>query len=356
MNSRLRKITTLLAAAAAATLPTIGAASAQTASPACGQTITQSTTLTADLGPCPTYGLVIGADNITLDLGGHRIFGSESPFDIAGVYAFNRTGVTIRNGTVSNFSGGVAVEGGSANVVTGITARDNIGVPGTQYGDGIAILSSSDNQVIGNETFNNGPFSGIGIYSEIDPDHPRTIGGVSTRNLIRGNNSHDNITTRAGVVNFASTEADGIRVEPGSVGNFVIANQISGNGLDGVAIFARSTDNVVRSNRIFGNGRRTSARRGDGIRVFATANRTHVETNQVFNNGGNGIIIQSQSNTIVYNQVFDNGLLPPLNPNNVNTFTYDLNDSNANCDANVWFGNRYRTTRLPCSANGGVII
>ena len=356
MNIRLRSIAAFLAATAAATLPTIGAASAQAAPLQCGQTITQSTTLTVDLGPCPTYGLIIGADNITLDLGGRRIFGSTSSFDIAGVYALNRTGVTVRNGTVSNFSGGVAIEGGSHNLVQGIVARDNIGVPGTQYGDGIAILSSTDNRVIGNETFNNGPFSGIGIYSEVDGDHPRVTSGVSTRNLIDGNYSHDNVTTRAGVVNFASTEADGVRLEPGSVGNTVSNNQLAYNGLDGVAAFARSTDNVIRNNQIFGNGRRTGARRGDGVRVFATANRTTVEGNRVFNNGGNGIIIQSQSNTIVYNQSFNNGTLPPLNPNNANTFTYDLNDTNANCDANVWFLNFYRTTRIPCSANGGHVI
>ena len=353
MDNRARKLGTLLVMSAIATLPMIGGAGAQVAL-ACGQTITQNTTLTADLGPCPNIGLIVGADNIVLDLGGRHIFGTQGSFEAAGVYALGRTGITIRNGTVSNFSGGVAIEGGSRNTVTGITARDNIGVPGTLYGDGIAILSSTDNRVIGNHTYNNGPFAGIGVYSLIDGDHSRATQGTSTRNLIDGNSSHDNITTRAGVVNFASTEADGIRLEPGSVGNTVSNNQLSNNGLDGVAVFSgNSTDNVIRNNQIFGNGRRTGARRGDGIRVFATANRTVIEGNRVFNNGGNGIIVGSQSNQILYNQAVGNGTLPPLNPNNANTFTFDLNDSNANCDANVWFGNAYRTTRLPCSANGG---
>jgi parallel beta-helix repeat protein len=355
MNNRLRKVGALLAGVAAMTLPTVTGAAAQVPL-ACGQTITQNTTLTADLGPCPIYGLIVGADNITLDLGGHRIFGSESKFDNAAVYVLNRTGVTVRNGTVSDFSGGVAIEGGSRNTVTGITARDNIGVPGTLYGDGIAILSSTDNRIIGNHTYNNGPFAGIGIYSNIDGDHTRTTGGVSTRNLIDGNSSHDNITTRAGIVNFAATEADGVRLEPGSVGNIVSNNKLFNNGLDGVAAFNTAPDNVIRNNQIFGNGRRTGARRGDGIRVFGTAHRTIVEGNRVFNNGGNGIIIQSQSNRIVFNQAVGNGVLPPLNPANANTFTYDLNDSNLNCDANVWLGNVYRTTRLACSATGGTQI
>ena len=340
---------------AAFTLPTISGAHAQV-QPACGQTITQSTTLTADIGPCPGNGLIVGADGITLDLGGHRIFGVEAKVDLAGVYVLNRTGVTVRNGVVSDFTAGVAIEGGSHNLVTGITARDNIGVPGTLYGDGIAILSSTDNRVIGNHTYNNGPFAGIGIYSTVDNDHPRVTSGVSTRNLIDGNNSHDNVTSRAGVVNFAATEADGVRLEPGSVGNIVSNNQLWNNGLDGVAAFNTAPDNTIRNNQIFGNGRRTGARRGDGIRVFGTAHRTIVEGNRVFNNGGNGIIIQSQSNTITFNQATGNGLLPPLNPANANTFTYDLNDTNVNCDANVWFGNVYQTTRLACSANGGTQI
>lgn len=342
-----------------ATIPTVSGAGAQAAPPpACGQTITQNTTLTADLGPCPNFGLIVGADNVTLDLDGFRIFGTPNAYDKAGVYLLGRTGVTVRNGRVTNFDGGVAIEGGSRNLITGITANDNIGLQSaltgnTRYGDGIAILSSTDNRVIGNETANNGPFAGIGIYSDIDGDHLRITSGVSTRNLIDGNNSHDNVVTRAGVVNFASTEADGVRLEPGSTGNTVSNNQLWNNGLDGVAAFNRSPDNVIRSNAIFGNGRRTGARRGDGVRVFGTAHRTVVENNRVTNNGGNGIIIQSQSNTVRFNQAIGNGTLPPLNPANANTFTFDLFDQNVDCDANIWFANMYRTTRLSCSGTGG---
>jgi hypothetical protein len=34
----------------------------------CGETITADTTLTADLAGCGLYGLVVGADNVVLDL------------------------------------------------------------------------------------------------------------------------------------------------------------------------------------------------------------------------------------------------------------------------------------------------
>jgi len=36
----------------------------------CGDTITHNTKLTNDLRNCPTNGIVIGADNITLDFNG----------------------------------------------------------------------------------------------------------------------------------------------------------------------------------------------------------------------------------------------------------------------------------------------
>src|SRR4051794_23608464 len=50
-------------------------ASASAATLECGSIVTASTTLRADLVDCPGDGLVIGADNITLDLKGHTLDG-----------------------------------------------------------------------------------------------------------------------------------------------------------------------------------------------------------------------------------------------------------------------------------------
>ena len=43
----------------------------------CGDTITQDTVLTNDIVNCSGYGLIIGADNITLDCNGHLIEGEK---------------------------------------------------------------------------------------------------------------------------------------------------------------------------------------------------------------------------------------------------------------------------------------
>ncbi|MDP9366755.1 MAG: hypothetical protein M3Q03_00525, partial [Chloroflexota bacterium] len=103
----------------------------------CGDVITKSTTLVADIGPCPADGITIGADNIRLNLNGHTISGTPGVGDgnAAGIRLPFRTGVTItghpgnsgKTGTVTGFDGGVFVNGGSGNTVENLVVRDNIG-------------------------------------------------------------------------------------------------------------------------------------------------------------------------------------------------------------------------------------
>ena len=52
-------------------LLTLSGAEAANKQPSCGDTITADTTLDSDLVDCPNNGIVIGADDITLDLNGH---------------------------------------------------------------------------------------------------------------------------------------------------------------------------------------------------------------------------------------------------------------------------------------------
>jgi hypothetical protein len=85
----------------------------------CGDTLTHSVKLTADLTDCPADGLVIGAAGITVDLNGHTIDGTVTqatdcdvpPFGVVGISAGGYDGLTIKNGTIQQFTGGV--NGGS---------------------------------------------------------------------------------------------------------------------------------------------------------------------------------------------------------------------------------------------------
>ena len=64
-------------AVAATGATALGGGSAPAASElSCGDTITADTTLTSDLVDCPSNGIVIGADDITLDLNGHTVAGN----------------------------------------------------------------------------------------------------------------------------------------------------------------------------------------------------------------------------------------------------------------------------------------
>ncbi len=334
------------------------AAGAQTIG--CGEVLTRNTTLRNDVGPCPDNGLIVGADNVRLDLNGHRVFGTPDAGDGAGVLVSERRGVTVTNGTVTDFDAGVVIEGGSGSRVSGVTARDNIGratifgVPGTQYGDGIAILSSTGNVLLRNTVVNNGPYSGIGLFQEVDRDHPRQITGPTSGNVVDGNLVQDNNACRVepGDPRFPSgfCDNDGIRLEPGVHANKVLNNVVTGSALDGIAVFSRSsTDNEIRNNTVEGNGFHGARhRKGDGIRVFggaAGADRTQITANEVFRNAANGIRVDSKSNTILGNQTGGNVALP--DPRFF--LQSDLHDSNPDCDGNVWRGNTYDKAYPDCT-------
>ncbi len=353
--NRSRKFGALLVVALSATVPSTGSAGAD-GGLVCGQTITASTTLTSDLGPCSDNGLVIGADGITLNLGRWRIYGTASTGDGAGVLLHGRQGVTVRNGTVSDFDGGVVILGGSGNTVSTITARDNLGGvfglagPTTAlYGDGILVQGSSSNVIQDNLAVNNGPFSGIGVIRG-DGDHPADPPADSQFNVIRGNRVLNNVGCRKGGSPFCDN--DGIRIEPNVTDTQIINNQVAGNGLDGISLFGGTTRNLVSGNSVAGNGFR-GAVPGDGIRVFGFGNV--VEGNGSYQNAASGVSVARRAPTA--------GSFPAANPNGRGNVLRsnnaggnginDLWDSNRtpDCDANVWTANHGPVAVPACTLN-----
>jgi parallel beta-helix repeat protein len=99
----------------------------------CGDEITADTTLDGDLVDCPNNGLVIGADDITLDLNGHRIDGDGTEFPGCGKDEFcdvgvlndGHNGVTVRDGSVREFLVGVWALRVSHNRLLGISSSGN---------------------------------------------------------------------------------------------------------------------------------------------------------------------------------------------------------------------------------------
>ena len=115
-------------------LLTLSGAEAANTQPNCGDTITADTTLDSDLVDCPNHGIVIGADDITLDLNGHRIDGDGTPaagcnprkeFCDIGVFNRGHDGVTMRDGSVREFDAGVFVFKARASRVLDISSKKN---------------------------------------------------------------------------------------------------------------------------------------------------------------------------------------------------------------------------------------
>jgi hypothetical protein len=104
-------------------------AQSRVAALSCGDSITQSVTLTADFGPCPGTGLVVGADKVTIDLNGHELSGSSPPNTLTiGIDGGSHAGVTVENGTVTGFTDGVRI-GGARSRATGLSL-DHLGDAG----------------------------------------------------------------------------------------------------------------------------------------------------------------------------------------------------------------------------------
>jgi parallel beta-helix repeat protein len=243
----------VLAAAVAAFL-TFGVGHALATTVVCGQLITQDTKVSNDLLDCPDDGLVIGADNVKLDLGGHLIDGDglSGGNGIANTGGFD--GVTIKNGTIQEFDQGVNLLGASDNKLnrldvltnrSGIVlgpGSDNNTVDRNQVHDnprvgGIVAEGTTGNTIAHNTVYNNGS-SGIGSVG---------IGVLSSTNTeVSNNDVFDNlmagiwlIDADAGLVKMNTVQSNGnygIQSFSGSTGNLFLRNVSNENNADGIHV------------------------------------------------------------------------------------------------------------------------
>ncbi|MDQ6615780.1 MAG: SBBP repeat-containing protein [Actinomycetota bacterium] len=327
----------------------------------CGQVITKTTVLTADIGPCRGDGVIIGTDNITLNLAGHRIFGFGASNDGThpGIRLPGRTGVTIVGGVVSGFDAGILINRGANNRVISMNIHDNIGPDiagfGSQLGDGIAILRSARNRITANTINHNGWYDGIGIF-----------GVGADGNLVQSNT----ITNTVGSV---VDRQDGEGIDLNSVltaadrgqslsGNNFIANTITDNQASGL-VSSSNLNATIKGNDIERNGLDYNTRPNDGIAIQfsgppATVNTNDlVQANTVLGNGANGIAINGmEGNHIIGNRTGGNDATFHKIANS--PFSYDLidlGDPGGGCGTNVWQGNIWGSGGYnpPCTTAGG---
>ncbi len=309
----------------------------------CGEVITKSTTLTTDVGPCPGNGIIIGADNITLNLNGHVVAGLPGPGsgNDAGIRLPGRVGVRItghpgrsgKTGTITGFDAGVVVNGGSGNTIANLEVRDNIGSPvpamddeayyappTAELGDGILLLKSASNRIVNNIVTNNGLYDGIGVF-----------GLGSDFNIVEGNTVQGTV----GLFRNRSAGGSGIIVNhfldqtPGTglviSGNKVRGNTVRANAGSGISnvghVDGEVVGNVVKENGLLalpfatdGEGNTATEVAANGIGVQAGVGqiggpetRMLVKDNVVTHNGLSGLFIRGGANVVETNRVFRNG-------------------------------------------------
>jgi parallel beta-helix repeat protein len=370
----------------------------------CGDLITEDITLDGDIGPCPGDGLIVVADNVTVDLNGFRIFAANGPGDNAGI-TFGRlaappatpggtpiepvvvNGGTVMNGTVEGFDAGVVLAGGSGHTVQNMTIQNNVNDylgPPCNLGDGVAIFNSSDNQILDNTLIANGPYGGISVIEDSD------------RNLISGNTvlGH-NLRSRGGSGCGNNNQDEGIRIEgPGAEDNIVENNRVEGSGLAGIGLHGYvcttaggdelddpNTGTIVRRNTVVNNEQDGIAllQQGPATIVCPSFGNT-IERNVSSDNGGDGIFVAANSydNVISHNVVSNNegagirlndprfnnqGVLTAPAPYN-NTLIGNRGSGNGEvdgydgnleppCDNNKWRASRFVTVNQPCVVGPG---
>ena len=304
---RVREASLFVALAVVCLALTAGQASASHVS--CGDTITADTTLDSDLVDCPSNGILIGADDITLDLNGHTIDGDDEPFEPCpkdepcdlGVLNEGHDAVTVEGGTVRDFGLGVVVVRARGNRLRDIAAIDNAfegillfrsarahvqGSSASRNGvgnsrPGIALIESDNNWVAGNTMSRNGD---LGLFLE-----------ASDHNLIRHNSARRN-PEGGMIIEGNRNEIVRNRVVRGGGGI-----QITTVGRGGTSVGNVIRRNVVRNVRPAG----ISVDRPPPNRT--PIRRTLISRNLVVGSEGAGIIVGSRSTTIANNRALRNG-------------------------------------------------
>jgi parallel beta-helix repeat protein len=220
--------------------------------------VTTDITLTGDLGPCPGDGLIAGADDITIDLGGYTISGIGAGVG-AGVRVAQHSGVTVTKGTIQGFHTGVVLDESTRSVVSKLVLRGNI--------RGVNV-SGSDGNLLEKNTIRDSGLDAIRL-------------GLSANNVISKNALSGNVF--------------GIGVADFSTANLVELNVIRDTRQFGIAVFSDSDSNRIEKNDV----QRTL--QGDGITVSTDSDSTSIFKNIANVNSDDGIDTDNPQTTITGN-------------------------------------------------------
>jgi nitrous oxidase accessory protein NosD len=243
-------------------------AGAAESSIACGEVVTTDLRLTHDLD-CPGTALVVGADDITVDLDGHAILGAGSGVSVAGIEIDAHDRVSIRDGEIEGFAYGVHAYDSDRLQLSRLEVQDTI--------SGIAVEESADVRIASNLLRDNR--TGLDLLG---------VTGLVVRNTTveRSDATGASIRAveRAALVgnDFVDNTFDGLALE--SVRRaYVRDNLVARNGLTGIYTIGESTTRYV-DNLVVGND-------DDGIRD--SGDRSSWRANRAYGNGAVGLFAES---------------------------------------------------------------
>lgn len=268
---------------------------------ACGDTVTESCTFNCDLSCKNGHGLIIGADNVTINGNGHTLDGvlagaCDDWVERSGIYSKGYDNVTIKNIEIKNFCNGIYLEGDLKEVIQrNVIEICDIHHNGNDKGGdtqthGIKMRyvynsTISSNKVHHNlgkgdscENGGNGIFLYTGDYNLIANNtvYGNTKAGILTKMQPKYNNISYNTVTENGQGGIV------LRCKLSSL--FVIENNIASNN-KGVGIYVGGAGNTLKSNTVMDN-RNGSAYGwdGTGIWIETEAHNTTLVSNNVTGN------------------------------------------------------------------------
>jgi parallel beta-helix repeat protein len=310
----------------------------------CGDTIISDTTLENDLVNCPNNGVIIAADDVTLDLNGHTIDGDGTPdaacdpstdFCDFGVAFESGDGVTVKNGSIREFEGGLlALDTRDSRLLGLSTARNtfgNIGIAASAHvlvrncsgnrstsdeGNGLGIFGSRRIRVV-DSSFRNNVHVGIKPVDSTNSviEENVMVGNGDEGLLMEGGKGFEIRRNRldangAGITlgpgtrnviahNHVSGGRDGIRIEDGK-GNLVADNVVVRAGQAGITLGITAPPSGGKNNLVRDNLVRDS--RKDGLVVVSKDHHSLLKRNVAKGSGDDGFDVQSRTTKLTKNR------------------------------------------------------
>ena len=351
----------VLALAVAGLLVALSGAKAASNQLSCGDTITTDTTLHHNLVNCPNNGIIIGADDVTLDLNYHTVHGDWTPaagcdpdteFCDVGVINDGHDGVAVVHGSTRQFDVGIFVGRAIHDRLLGISSSRNGGIGIVLFDVARSVVRNSS----GNGSIAHDTGAGLGLFSShhvrvlhssfrhngdmgiaVDSASHNLIKGnllarnrnfgivvrgrAADRNQVRRNRAvrdgkigvfiegSRNVIARNRITHPFRGEATGIEVDGGNH-NVIARNSIRDTEGRGISVdFSRDPEqsggppvvgNVVRRNHIRRAGK-------DGVHVNFGAKHTRLKGNHAFAANDDGLDTNNSTTKLTRNEARHNG-------------------------------------------------